>query len=117
MMKLFAMALAVVGLAGCASSVMETYVGQDITDVVVRYGPPLHSFEMPDGRIAFQWQDVNDIFVPMTTTYSDYGYGGYATTTGGYAGSYSCVYTFYTQANSRGSYTVVGFEQPSWECE
>ncbi len=39
-----------VALAGCASQIMEGYVGRDITDVMIDYGRPSNVIELPDGR-------------------------------------------------------------------
>jgi len=100
---------------------MESYVGKDVTEVVVQYGPPSNVFEMPDGRVAFQWSITTPIIMPTTTTvnaYGGYGYAtGYSTTTGGYVGDQNCVYTLFAQPNSQNSFTVVGFQPPNLMCE
>ena len=100
---------------------MESFVGQDISMAVVKYGPPANVFEMPDGRRAFQWRMRNSVIVPQTTSYNVTGFGnmiyGCSTTTGGYLGEQVCFYTLYGQKNNNQSWTVVGFAQPTMMCE
>lgn len=113
--------LTIILLSGCASEVMKTYVGKDITEVFMDYGPPAGAIDLPDGRRAFMWTDVQTMTMPATTTYSGIQNGrwvsGNATTYGGGTSSWECVYTFMGQRNGKGSYTVVGIRQPSLECE
>ncbi|MCV2881991.1 hypothetical protein [Actibacterium sp. XHP0104] len=108
-------------VSGCASQIMESYVGKDITEVIVKYGPPMNMLEMPDGRKAFQWRVDSNVVLPSTTTYNATTYGnvttGYATTTGGYVGSSRCVYTLYAKENAQDSFTVIGYEKPTLMCE
>ncbi|HET9067061.1 MAG TPA: hypothetical protein VFN28_00355, partial [Amaricoccus sp.] len=59
---------------------MNSYVGKDITAAMVDYGPPAASFELPDGRSAFQWRMAYGVPIPATTTYTGTTWGG--TTTG-----------------------------------
>ena len=107
--------------AGCASQIMGEFVGQNINQVMVEYGPPVNVFDVGDGRRAFQWRMDEAIIMPQTTNYSAYTTGsittGTATTTGGYVGSYSCFYTLYAKQNKPNSWVVVGFEKPSLFCE
>lgn len=116
-MKKVAAILFALVLSGCASEIMQGYVGRDITDVIVQYGPPSNVFEMPDGRVAFQWSTSTPIIMPTTTTYNVHDGYGYSTTTGGYVGDQTCVYTFFAQPNSQNSHTVVDFQQPDIMCE
>lgn len=108
-------------LAGCASDIMETFVGKDITEVQLQYGPPINSIAMPDGRKAFQWRFDSTAMMPMTTNYTAYGSGsmvsGTAYSYGGGMYTTTCFYTFFAKPNSNKSYTVVGFQPPSLECE
>jgi hypothetical protein len=96
---------------------MEGYVGKDITAVAVKYGAPHASFQMPDGRQAFQWRTSNTYVTPMNTTVTAYGNTAYAQTTGGQAFSSNCVYTLYGKPNKQNSFTIVGFEKPTLDCE
>lgn len=113
--------VAVMAVAGCATQVMQGYVGKDITDVVLERGPPTGTMDMPDGRRAFQWRMDSVYSMPGTTYYSGNTYGnttyGTFNTVGGGIYSQSCVYTLFGQKNPRGSYTVVGFHPPPLECE
>lgn len=96
---------------------MEGFVGKDISEVYVQYGPPMNRFEMPDGRHAFQWHIQEEFFMPSTTTINTYGGMATAQTYGGGIYSNSCYYTLYAKPNSAKSFTVVGFEQPRIDCE
>src|SRR5688572_24647351 len=42
-------------LAGCASSIMNGYMGKSLQEAMLDYGPPSNAFDMPDGSRAFQW--------------------------------------------------------------
>lgn len=107
-------------LAGCASQIMGGYVGRDVTDVMVRYGPPVAAFDMPDGRRAFQWEIGSTFSVPTTTSYTAVQSGplvtGSATTTGGTYSS-RCRYTLFATEQGSGQWTVVGFQRPNFMCE
>jgi hypothetical protein len=90
-------------VSGCASTVMEGYVGKDITEVILAEGPPMNKLVLPDGRTAFQWsKTVSSISINQ--------YGGYGHNT-------DCVYTYFAKENREGSYTVTGFQSPELECE
>lgn len=107
-------------LAGCASQIMGSYVGRDVTDVMLDYGPPAASFDMPDGRRAFQWNIDNTFYVPTTTSYTAVQSGGLvtgsATTTGG-TYSNQCSYTFFAREEQPETWTVVDFHRPKSMCE
>lgn len=53
------LSLATILLGGCASDIMSAYVGQPVTAAMARYGPPDLTFDLPDGRRAFQWLEVS----------------------------------------------------------
>lgn len=111
----------VLGLSSCASTIMEGFVGRDISSVVARYGPPVAEYSLPDGRRAFQWE-MRDVYrVPETTSYSE-GYGdrhssGQVTRSGGYIKEEVCYYTMYAAPTTNGGWMVVGFEKPNFDCE
>ena len=48
--------LLVLALAGCASDHAESFLGQDVRQVMIEDGPPINAFDMPDGRRAFQFR-------------------------------------------------------------
>lgn len=112
---------AVLALAGCASQVMQSYIGKDITEVAMDRGIPAGVMDLPDGRRAFMWQESQSMVMPATTSYSATGTGnwvnGTAVTYGGNVSTWNCTYTFIGQKNPQGSYTVVDFRKPSLECE
>ena len=116
-MKKYLLALSISLASGCASSIMEGYVGRDITDVVLDYGAPANVLQLPDGRTAFQWSRTATYSTPTTTNIYDYGNYATATTYGGTTSSYDCLYTLFAQRNSQNSYTVVGFKEPTLMCE
>lgn len=109
--------LAGVILAGCASDIMQSYVGKDVTEVVLDYGPPSNVVKLPDGRTAFQWSRTSSYTAPVTTNVYNYGTYATATTYGGGTTYSQCLYTLFATPNAQESYTVVGFKQPTLACE
>ena len=121
-----------VALAGCAAQTMNGLVGSDIAQAVASYGPPVNSFDMPDGSKAFQWRFDKTVAMPTYTTATGYSSGSAygvgnsvnysgtgsasATTTGGGFFEKHCFYTLYARPNANRSYTVTGFEPPKVGC-
>jgi hypothetical protein len=66
------MAVAVMAVAlgaGCVSTHMKKFVGQDVRYVQVEDGAPIHVFDLPDGKRAFQFLWGGGTYVvPKTTT-------------------------------------------------
>ena len=61
-------------LAGCAADTMRSYVGQDIRNVELAYGPPINQINLGNGSRAFQWGKVSVDTTPvsaLTTTDKD----------------------------------------------
>jgi hypothetical protein len=110
-------------VAACMSQQMEGYVGQDIRAVMMDYGPPTGTFDLPDGGRAYQWTEMRSSTTPITTATEahrrrDGRVGATSVTTGGETRTRSCAYTFMTVPNaSRSGWTIVGFRRPSLECE
>lgn len=108
-------------VAGCASQIMEGFVGKDVSEVQLQYGPPINVLDMPDGRKAFQWRQDSAMLMPTTTHYTGYQSGnlinGSAYTSGGGLFTNTCFYTLFAKANANKSYTVVGFQKPTLDCE
>lgn len=108
-------------LSACASEMMKTYLGKDISEVVMDQGPPAGVMDLPNGRRAFIWTRTETIVAPTYTSINASQSGrwlaGTATTTGGHVSSWDCVYTFIGQPNRTGGYTVVDFRKPSLACE
>jgi hypothetical protein len=96
---------------------MEGYVGRDITEVVLDYGPPSASFDMPDGRTAFQWSITSSFVAPTYATTNVYGNTAFTNISGGGVSTQSCAYTLFGQENAQGSYTIVGYHPPNPFCE
>lgn len=117
---LFALAIP---LSACASDIMQSYVGRDITSVMATYGPPYQQFDLPDGRVAFQWRLTDVENRPQETIVSgaasDGRFEGRVVTYQAHTTQQVCFYTFYTAraARSGAGTTIVGFERPSFECE
>lgn len=108
-------------VSACASQVMGGFVGKDLTEVQLQYGPPINVLDMPDGRKAFQWRFDSSMMMPTTTNYNAVASGnwvtGSATTYGGGILTTPCFYTLFAKPNQNKSYTVVGFQPPSIACE
>lgn len=109
-------------LAGCASQIMEGYVGKSITEPMLDYGKPTSVFDLPNGQRAFQWNINNNGVMPITTptTSTIYGTNGWASVTTNQTNyvpySNNCVYTL--MGEQRGDdWIVVGFRQPRLDCE
>ena len=103
----------------CASDIMQGYVGRDITAVIATYGEPYRRFDLPDGRVAYQWRMIETSSRPHEITYAQNTdvnrKTGQITLQDGYVTQETCFYTFYTRVSGR-SVRSVGFERPSFEC-
>lgn len=101
---------------------MRSYVGSDIREVELQYGPPSNQVDLGAGSRAFQWAKVSVDTTPVTATRvtEKTKKGGKVTTTqfsGGDQSVTRCVYTFITAWNaSRGAWIVTGIRQPSLDC-
>ncbi len=137
MKKLSASVLAVVLLAGCASQIMQGYIGKPLVEPIMDYGAPIGAMDMPDGSRVFQWNIHSQQYIPQTTYYSGSSYGmanavgnsiygsatstGTSTTYGGYVASSNCTYNLFARKTGGGDtpadWTVTGFRKPSLSCE
>ena len=63
-----ALSASTIFIFGCASQIMGKYVGQDIREVAITYGPPSNAFDYGDGRRVFQWTSTTSITTPVTST-------------------------------------------------
>lgn len=108
---------ALVALAGCVSTEMRKFVGQDISEVMIRYGQPEHVIAMPDGRRAFQFRHGGGpVVVPGTTssTVTSWGNTAYVNTTAMPAMAFDapgCLLTFLA-VSSGGSWRVSDVRVP-----
>jgi hypothetical protein len=112
----------VVLLAACAADTMQRYVGQDIRNVELAYGPPANQIDLGNGARAFQWSKVSVDTTPVTAVSStDKDKKGRKTTQtqfiGGDTTVTQCLYTFITAWNPRtNGWIVTGIRQPTLEC-
>jgi hypothetical protein len=107
-------------LAGCAADTMRSYVGQDIRNVELAYGPPINQIDLGNGSRAFQWGKVSVDTAPVSAiTTTDKDRKGRKTTqtrfTGGETTVTRCLYTFVTTRNGD-SWIVTGIREPSLDC-
>ena len=120
------LSVALITIAGCtpvgtrSSGIMQSYVGKDVAEAAMDYGPPTGTMDLPDGTRAFLWKMSGTKVIPRTTTYNASGYGdwvtGSATTYGGGVSNWQCNYTLIGQKNAQKSYTIVGFRKPIASC-
>ncbi len=45
---------------------MRTYIGQDIRNVELAYGPPVNQIDLGNGARAFQWLKISTDTTPLT---------------------------------------------------
>ncbi len=128
-------------ISGCASQIMQGYVGQTVADVMGDYGMPATAFDMPDGTRAFLWQMgqsssyggnsyTTGSYIGNTSAYG-YGNTAYANTTGNmFATTYTspvftttstCGYMLYAKKvadlDSPAAWKIVSFKKPRLDCE
>ncbi|PTW46049.1 hypothetical protein [Rhodovulum kholense] len=109
-------------LSGCASQVLNSYVGKPVTEAMLDYGAPSNVIDLEDGRRAYQWtiHDTGTVAVPTTSTATVYGAGGTATAFGQSTSyvpySETCVYTL-TASQQGKAWIVDGFRKPRLACE
>jgi hypothetical protein len=122
---LAALSLAAALLGGCASDIMGGYVGQPVTAAMARYGPPDVTFDLPDGRRAFQWIEVSTSTSEgqaTTRTRPDPKHGRDATTTRTEftpptTSTSRCHYTMYARYNAAArDWVFDSFEPPAFGC-
>lgn len=124
--KLILAAITSLALTGCASQIMNGFVGKPLQEVMVRYGPPANAFDMGDGRRAFQWVMTSTYVTPTTayTTGTAYGHGNSVSWTqntrivGGQPISNQCAYTMFGRwSDSANSWMMEGYQKPNIMCE
>lgn len=126
--RLLPFVLPLVLLTGCATEIMQGYVGRPVEAAMARYGRPDDTFDLPDGRRAFQWIEVETSTSPgyaVTRTRRERGDdGGHRpsrTTRTEYTPpsetANRCVYTLYGRRDPQTSGWVVdGFAPPALGC-
>jgi hypothetical protein len=118
-MKFFCGIILLMLLSACVSTHMKKFVGKDIRDVMVADGPPVHQFDLGDGRRAFQWYIGGGTYVmPQTTTGTVTAFGNQAflnsTTSGGQTvSSPGCLVTYFAKFDDvQNGWLVVDISYP-----
>jgi hypothetical protein len=116
-----ALTMCIALVTGCAANTMRGYVGQDIRNVELAYGPPANQIDLGNGTRAFQWSKVSVDTTPLTAVSTTDKKKGRKTTEtqfiGGDTTVTQCLYTFITTWNPEAkSWIVTGIRQPSLEC-
>jgi len=113
-------------VSGCASQIMNSYVGKDVRDAMLDYGPPANAFDMSDGRRAFQWAMQQSYTAPVSATTTSYvnssgptaWVSSNTTIHGGQTINSHCIYTIFgrwDEANK--GWTITGYKKPKILCE
>ncbi|GAB1395228.1 hypothetical protein MASR1M60_33940 [Rhodocyclaceae bacterium] len=125
-MRFFGLLVIFAALTGCASQIMQGYVGKDVREVMLDYGSPANAFDMGDGRRAFQWVIGSSYTTPVSakTTGNVNAIGRTAwvnsntTITGGQTINSQCLYTMFGRWNeSAQGWFVTDFKKPNLMCE
>ena len=109
-------------LAGCVADTMRGYVGQDVREVELAYGPPSNVIDLGNGTRAYQWTRISVSTTPVSavTTSSKDKKGRRVSDTqfvGGEQSTSRCVYTFLTAwSPQQNGWIVTGIRQPSLDC-
>jgi len=109
-------------LAACAADTMRGYIGQDIRNVELSYGPSANQIDLGNGTRAFQWSKISVDHTPATAvTTTDKDKNGRKTTSTQFTPSSTtvtnCVYTFITTWNQQtNGWIVTGIREPSLDC-
>ena len=118
-----ALALCMVMLvAACVADTMRGYIGQDIRNVELAYGPAANQVDLGNGTRAFQWSKVSVDTTPATAvTTTDKDKNGRKTTSTQFTPSSTtvtnCLYTFITTWNQQTKgWIVTGIREPSLDC-
>ncbi|WP_148293981.1 hypothetical protein [Azospirillum sp. B4] len=113
------------GLSGCATDIMQGYIGRAPQEVMARYGPPYIIFDMPDGRRAYQWLQISH----STSTGSEESHTRWVDGSNGHRESvtttqiipsttevHKCFYTMYAHQTPAGGWVFDSFEKPEFGC-
>jgi hypothetical protein len=122
MKSAIAICATVVLLAACAADAMRGYIGQDIRNVELSYGPSANQIDLGNATRAFQWSKISVDTTPATAvTTTDKDKKGRKTTstqfTPGSTTVTNCLYTFIAAWNPQTSgWIVTGIREPSLDC-
>ena len=98
---------------------MQGYVGKDINEAILDYGPPSNIVELGDGKRAYQLIQNQTAMYSTGNAYA-YGSGNTANAFGTAVTSGSesrCVYTLIAKQNKAGNWIVESFRKPDLMCE
>lgn len=113
-------------LIGCASQIMKTYIGKDVREVMLDYGPPANAIDMGNGKRAFQWVMDSSYTTPTTATtigaVNTYGSSTWVSSNttiyGGQTINSRCIYTMFANwSDDSNGWGITGFKSPDFMCE
>ena len=112
---------ALLALTACVADQMKSYIGQDIRNVELAYGPPSNQIDLGNGSRAYQWTKIDTSTTPLTATTVTSKEKGRKVSetefTGGEQTVTRCVYTFLTTWNPQANgWIVTGLREPSLDC-
>lgn len=122
MKSALALCAAAMLLAACAADTMRGYIGQDIRNVELSYGPSTNQVDLGNGTRAYQWSKISVDTTPGTAvTTTDKEKNGRKTTSTQYTPASTtvtnCLYTFITAWNQQANgWIVTGIREPSLDC-
>lgn len=114
--------VALVTLGGCVADTMRGYIGQDVRQVELAYGPPVNVIDLGNGARAYQWARISTSSTPVsavTTTTKEKGGRRMSQTelVGGETAVTRCLYVFMTAwSPQRNGWLVTGIRPPSLDC-
>jgi hypothetical protein len=120
--RVIAITAGLIFFEGCAADTMRSFVGQDVRNVELAYGPPSNVIDLGNGTRAYQWTKVSVSTTPasaVTTTEKDKKGRRVSTTqlVGGEQSVSRCLYTFIAgYSPQRGGWIVTGIREPSFDC-
>ena len=53
-------------LGGCVADTMRGYIGQDVRQVELAYGPPANVIDLGNGSRAYQWARISTSTTPVS---------------------------------------------------
>lgn len=117
-------------LTGCASQIMQSYVGQPVMAIIEDYGPPSAAYDTGKGTKTLIWSKRQTMVTGGSsyTTGNVYGYGNSASyfgtthVTPPTVSNWDCNYVIYAKHTNKklknpSGWTVTGFKQPNIMCE
>ena len=113
-------------LAGCASQILKSYIGKDVREAVLDYGPASNALDLGENKRAFQWVIGRSVTVPLTATTTGQvtssgntsWLNSNTTLTGGQTINSECLYTLIASWNeTTQSWIVTEFRKPKFSCE